>query len=391
MSGRIDDLCAAKMRLPAIPAEPHAPPLYLSSVYQCADPSQADRLLSGTEAGFVYARDGHPNGNLLAEQCRRLHGAERATVAGSGMAAMAAALLSQTQSGDEIVVSRDLYGKTLALMASEAARLGIQCAVVDTRDLAAVATAVSARTRLIVVETISNPMLRVSDIAALAEIAHRHDAILLVDNTFASPVVCRPGALGADLVMESLTKIMSGHSDVILGLLCGRAALWERIPLVLSTWGLAASPFDCWLAGRGIATLAVRAERASQHALAAARWLVNQPKIEAVHYPGLEIHPDHNLARTQFGDRFGTIVTFALRGGRPAAEAFIRGAGRIPFCPSLGELDTTLSHPESTSHRGLSDEQRRALDIHGGTIRLSVGIESSDYILGALEDALAVC
>ena len=387
---QIDDLCAASVRVPAIPAEPHAPPLYLSSVYQCADPDQADRLLSGAEAGFVYARDGHPNGHMLAEKCRRLHGVERAVVAGSGMAALATALLSQVKSGQQIVASRNLYGKSLALLTGEASRLGIECAVVDTCDLAAVAQAVSARTRLLVVETITNPMLRVSDIAALAEIAHRKSAALMVDNTFASPVICRPAAFGADLVMESLTKIMSGHSDVILGLLCGRAALWERVPAVLSTWGLAASPFDCWLALRGVATLAVRAQRASENALAVARSLLKQPKIEVVRYPGLEGHPDHKLARKQFGDRFGAMVTFTLRGGRPAADAFIRAAGRIPFCPSLGDLETTLSHPESTSHRGLSDEQRLELGVEGGTIRMSVGIESSEYILGAMADALAI-
>jgi cystathionine beta-lyase/cystathionine gamma-synthase len=384
-----DDICPAPPRIPPTPTVPHAPPIYLSSVYECADPDQADQLLSGGQGGFVYARDGHPNAHMLAEKCRRLHGAERAAIAASGMAALATAVLANLQQSDHIVASRYLYGKTLALVTAEASRLGIECAVVDTCDLAAVADAVTDRTRLVVVETITNPMLRVSNIAALAEIAHRHRAALLVDNTFASPVIFRPAQSGADLVMESLTKITSGHSDVVLGLLCGRAALWERVPAVMSTWGFAAAPFDCWLALRGVATLALRAARASENALPIASWLKAHPKIDHVQYPGLEDHPDHPLARQQFGERFGAMITFDLRGGRAAADSFIRAASRIPFCPSLGELDTTLSHPQSTSHRGLSETERAKLGITGGTIRLSVGIESTDYLLAALNDALS--
>jgi cystathionine beta-lyase/cystathionine gamma-synthase len=185
--------------------------------------------------------------------------------------------------------------------------------------------------------------------------------------------------------MESLTKSMNGHSDVNLGLLCGRAALWERLPLVLSAWGLASSPFDCWLASRGLGTFALRTERACQNALVVARHVSNEAKLQAIHYPGLEQHPDHALARQQFGPRFGSMLTFTLNGGTPAAERFIRAVAEpIPFSPSLGDLSTTLSHPESTSHRSLTPEARAALGISGGTIRLSVGIELPGSILAAL-------
>ena len=189
--------------------------------------------------------------------------------------------------------------------------------------------------------------------------------------------------------MESLTKTLNGHSDVILGFLGGREDLWERVPAVISTWGLASSPFDCWLAARGLATAHLRIERACDNALAAAEFLQSQPpKVAAVHYPGLPEHPQHVLARQQFGELFGTIVTFRLAGDRAAADAFIAAAKQIPFCPSLGELSTTLSHPETTSHRGLTAEQRTALGITGGTIRLSVGTESSDFIRDALTEGL---
>ncbi len=389
MSTNPDDICPQSRRLPEHSIRPHSPPIYLASVYECRDPDQADALLSGREPGYAYSRDGHPNADLLAEACAELHGAERAAITASGMAALALAVLSQLKPGDHLVASNQLYGRSHTLMVDEAGRLGIASTLVDTCDLSAVEAAVTPLTKLIVVETISNPLLRVADLAALAELAHRHQAQLLVDNTFAGPVLCRPLALAADWVLESLTKTMNGHSDVVLGLLCGAAARWQRVPGVLSTWGLTSAPFDCWLALRGLGTLGVRMEQACANALAVAQRLVESDRVEAVYYPGLKQHPDHALARRQFGDRFGSIVTFTLRGGRNAATAFMTSARAIPFCPSLGELNTTLSHPESTSHRGLTPEARAALGITGGTIRLSVGIESSQRVVEAVCEGLA--
>jgi cystathionine beta-lyase/cystathionine gamma-synthase len=211
-------------------------------------------MLGGKLPGYVYQRDGHPNAYLLAEKCRQLHGAERAAIAASGMGALAAALLSQLKAGDHCIVGSRVYGKTHVLFGIEASRLGIEMTAVDTCDLGATAAAFRPNTKLLLAETIANPLLEVADIAELAEIAHARRAVLLVDNTFASPILCQPLALGADLVMESLTKTMNGHSDVILGLLCGRESAFERVPAVISAWGLSSSPFDCWLAERGLAT-----------------------------------------------------------------------------------------------------------------------------------------
>jgi cystathionine beta-lyase/cystathionine gamma-synthase len=384
------DICPRPQPLPPLPTKPHAPPIYPTSVWECESPQEADVLLSGREPGYVYQRDGHPNAFLLAEKLRLLHSADRGAVTGSGMAALATALLSQLQAGDHAVVGSRMYGKTLALYQTESTRLGIEVTAVDMCDVAAVAAAIRANTKLITAETIANPLLEVVDVAALAEMAHQKNTLLLIDNTFASPILCRPLEFGADLVMESLTKILNGHSDVILGFLGGREDVWDRVPGVISTWGLASGPFECWLAERGLATAHLRIERACQNALAAAEFLRSQaPKIAAVHYPGLTDHPQHALARMQFGELFGTIVTFRLAGGRAAADAFIAAAARrIPFCPSLGELSTTLSHPETTSHRGLTGDQRAALGITGGTIRLSVGTESIEFIHDGLVEAL---
>jgi cystathionine beta-lyase/cystathionine gamma-synthase len=384
-----DDICPRPDALPPQATQPLSPAIHLATVYRCEDPEQAAQILAGEAAGHVYRRDGHPNAVLLAEKCRELHGAERAAICASGMSALAALVLSELTSGDHLVVSDQLYGRSLELLTGECARLGIASTVVDTCDVAATRAAIAPNTKLVVAETITNPLLRVSDIRALADAVHAGGAQLVIDNTFASPAVCRPLELGADWVVESLTKIMNGHSDVLLGAICGRAAAWQRIPRTLSVWGLASSPFDCWLAARGLGTLALRVERACENAMSAARFLAVRGEIERVDYPGLPTHVDHALAVRQFGHHFGTIVTFSLRGGLDAARTFIRAAQQIPFCPSLGELSTTLSHPASTSHRALAPERRVALGITDGTIRLSVGIESAEQVRGALEQALA--
>ena len=389
MTPKPDDICPRPDLPPAGVTRPLASPIVPSSVYRCESPEEAAALLAGTTPGFVYARDGHPNAAQLAARCAELHGAQRATVTGSGMAALALAMLSQLQSGDHVVASGSLYGRSLRLFALEAARLGVTTSVVDTCDVAAVAANFTTETRLVVVETISNPLLRVADIAALAEIAHRRGARLLVDNSFASPAVCRPLELGADLVMESITKIINGHSDVLLGWLGGREATWSRVADIQSTWGFVASPWDCWLASRGISTLHLRAERASANALRVAEMLIERQDLAAVSYPGLSSHPDHALASRQFGSQFGNVVTFTLSGGTERARRLIAAAAEtIPFCPSLGELSTTLSHPESTSHRTLAAEARAEQGITGGTIRLSVGIESAEEIIKNLAAAI---
>ena len=384
---RADDVCPRPDEPPPMPTVPLASPIYPAAVYRCASPDEADRLLGGQADGYVYSRDRQPNADLLAEKIRELHGAERAAICGSGMAASSAVALAFLKSGDHVVVGDQMYGRTFGLL-RELTRLGVEHTIVDACDLAAVRAALKPQTRLVWVETITNPLVQVVDVAALAEVTHQGGAKLVVDNTFASPVLCRPLDLGADVVYESLTKIMNGHSDVLLGAVCGRASDWDRVASVIVTFGLSAAPFDCWLAARGLGTLALRADRASSNALAAAQFLATRRECERVDYAGLPTHADHALAKRQFGGRFGSMLSFTLRGGRTAADKFIAAAKRIPFAPSLGDLSTTLSHPESTSHRGLTTQQRAALGISGGTIRLSVGIEPADEVLAALAEGL---
>ncbi|MGY8767859.1 MAG: trans-sulfuration enzyme family protein [Pirellulales bacterium] len=388
----VADLCAEPWRVEQLNTTPQSAPLYLASVYQCDSPDQARQLLKGQKPGYVYQRDGNPNSDILAERCQRLHQADWAVATSSGMSALSAALLAFCKTGDHVIVSRDLYGRTLDLLVSETTRLGIGSTAVDACDLQQVQDALRPETKLLVVETISNPTLKLCDLKQLAEMVHANGTLLLVDNTFASPTVCRPLESGADLVVESLTKIMNGHSDGILGMLAGNGDHFNRVNQVISIWGTSASAFDCWMTARGLSTLHLRAERASENALKLAEHLSGCSQIEQVLYPGLAKHSQHALAQQQFGQQFGSIVTFTLKaeGIAPeeAATRFIAAAKEIPFCPSLGELSTTLSHPASTSHRNLSEAELSQLGISGATIRLSVGTETIEHLISVFDEAL---
>jgi len=384
---RVDELCAREVPLPEFATQPFASLLFSTSVWRCESIEQADQLLGAPSQGYVYQRDGHPNADLLARKCGSLHGADRGTIAPSGMAALALALLSQTNPGDRVLVSQQLYGKTIRLFQGEGSRWGLRVEQFDSTSWESFTAGLAEKTSLVVVETISNPSLRVVDLARMAEATEARGARLLVDNTFATPLLCAPLDFGASLVMESLTKMMNGHSDVVLGFLGGGAALWEHVGRIQSTWGFSSSPWDCWMASRGLSTMHLRVDRACANALKAAEWLAGHPAVERVDYPGLSSHPDHHLAARQFGGRFGTIVTFHLRGDRADAQRLLDNAPELPLAPSLGEIATTLSHPESTSHRGLTLAEREQLGIHSGTLRMSCGIESPEGLLDALAKA----
>ncbi|MGL4551616.1 MAG: trans-sulfuration enzyme family protein, partial [Gemmataceae bacterium] len=234
-------------------------------------------------------------------------------------------------------------------------------------------------TRVLLVETVSNPLLRVADIPALAEIAHAAGCLLVVDNTFATPVLTRPLAIGADLVMESLTKMIGGHADITLGLVCGKDDYLPEVSQAVSIWGLSSNPFDCWLTERGLDTLPLRMKAASANAAELAGWLKAQPGVARVLYPGLPEHADHALAPKVLVGGYGNMLSFELAGGREAVNRFIR-AGGVPFSPSLGNTTTTLSHPGTTSHRHVSPAEKERQGITDGLIRLSVGIEDIGHI-----------
>jgi cystathionine beta-lyase/cystathionine gamma-synthase len=370
-------------------SSPLVPPLYQSSVYTLPDLDVLDRIMNAEEPGFIYARDGHPNARHLAAQVAQLEGAAWGVVCGSGMAAISAILLSLVQQGDRIVASNRLYGRTSQLFAQEFARYGVQAAFVDTGDLQLVAQALDQPARILFVETMSNPLLRLVDLVGLVQLAKDRNSRVVVDNTFATPVLCRPLELGADLVMESLTKMIGGHSDVTLGALCGNGDLLPQVSQVVSIWGLAANPFDCWLAERGLATLPLRMRAASANAARVADWLAEQPGVARVIYPGRPDHPDHDLARRLLDGGFGNMLCFELRGGRDAVNHFLHRASGIPFSPSLGNTTTTVSHPGTTSHRYVSPAEKRRQGISDGLVRVSIGVEDFEHIREEMAKGLA--
>ena len=359
---------------------PLVPPLYQSSVFTLPDLDALDHILNAEQPGFIYARDGHPNARFLADQMAALERADWAVICGSGMAAITATVLTLTQQGDRIVASNSLYGRTAQLLNQELPRYGIQTTFVDSRDLNAVAAALDKPAKLALVETISNPLLCLADIQALAELAHARGCTLVVDNTFATPALVKPLELGADFVVESLTKVIGGHSDVTLGAVCGSGDFLAQVTPILSIWGLASNPFDCWLAARSLPTLGLRMRTASTNAAALADWLAEQGGVAQVLYPGRTDHPDHELARRLLPNGSGNMVTFELEGGREAVNRFMRKARGIPFSPSLGHTTTTCSHPGTTSHRYVSPAEKRRQGISDGHIRLSVGVEDFQNI-----------
>lgn len=363
-------------------------PLYQTAVFTLPDLDALDRIYDEGAPGFIYARDAHPNAEALAAEIARRESARWAVVCGSGMSAITAAVLACVQSGDRILASNRLYGRTLTLLFQELSRFGVEAAVVDVCDLDAVAHALERPTRLLIVETLSNPLLRVADVPGLADLCRRTECRLLVDNTFATPELFRPLEHGADLVVESLTKLMAGHSDVTLGVVSGNGDLEQTIRQTVSIWGLMGNPFDSWLAQRGLSTLSLRCRSACDNAANLADWLAKQHGILRVVYPGRAEHPDHELAKRLFQGHFGNMLCFELDGGREAVNAFLRRAIGIPFSPSLGHTHTTVSHPATTSHRYVSPAERRRQGITDGLLRLSVGFEPIEQIKAALAAGL---
>jgi len=368
---------------------PLVPPIVPSAVFVARDADQMNGVYEGREQGFTYAREASPNAELLAAKIAALERAECGVITSSGMSAASAIVLGLLKAGDHVVAGNQLYGRTLRLVNQELPRLGFATDLVDTSDVAAIEQGIRPTTRMVLVEAVSNPLLRVVDVAALGAVARSRGVLLVVDNTFPTPLALRPLSLGAHLVFHSVTKMLAGHSDVTLGAVCGSRELMTPIRDTIVTWGLNASPFDCWLAERGMNTLELRLARASANASALADVLAGQPAVRRVFYPGRVDHPDHAVARQLFGEQFGNMVTFELHGGRDTVNHFMRALQAIPFAPTLGDVSTIISHPAVTSHRGLTAAAREALGIREGTIRVSVGIEEFQLLDDEFRAALA--
>lgn len=354
-------------------------PIFLSTTFVQDGP--------GEHRGYHYGRAGNPTRTALEASLAALEGAEYGFAFASGCAAATSALLL-LHSGDHIIAGEDLYGGTHRLLAGVLADFDIAASFVDMGDLDAVRRALRPTTRMLWAETPSNPHLRITDLAALAEIARDSDCILAVDNTFATPILQTPLALGATLVLHSTTKYLNGHCDVLGGaLLTNDAALADRLRLLQRAVGAVPSPFDCYLVLRGLKTLQVRMARQVESARALAGWLAGQPGVERVYYPGLPDHPGHELAARQMRGP-GAIIALDLHGDAPAARAFLRATQLFSCAISLGGVESLAEHPATMTHAIIPASARQRAGIGDGLVRLSVGLEGVEELRGDLAQAL---
>ncbi len=370
---------------------PIATPIYASSSFVYDDLDQMDAALGGAEGVFVYSRYGNPTVEAMEAAVAGLEEQDSALGLGSGMAAVNLALLACAKSGTRIVASRDLYGASVKLLDAIYRTLGVETEFVDIRDLEALELALShGEVRAVIAETISNPLLRVTDIAAVAERAHSIGARLIVDNTFATPYLVRPGALGADYVVHSSTKYLGGHGDVTSGVVASSSQLRSELNDLNKATGGIVSPFDAWLVLRGIKTLPLRMERHCRSAAIVADWLFHHPKLEWVYYPGLPGHESYQTAKDQFPNgMYGGMISFEIRDGdREKVFRFLRALEMIAPATTLGDVYSLVLYPVMSSHRALTPEQRAQVGIGEGLVRLSVGIEDPIDIINDLERAL---
>ncbi|MCF6231779.1 MAG: PLP-dependent transferase [Rhodobacteraceae bacterium] len=376
--------------LPASASWPLVTPLSPSVAYASDTPDALDDQYEGRLQGYTYAREGHPNADVVAARLDMMEGIDGGVVTGSGMGAVSCVLMGLLQSGDHVIGGAQLYGRSTRLMAEDLPRLGIATTLADPCDVAAVRAALRPETRLILVEVVSNPSLRISDIDGLAGLCREQGVLLAVDNTFTTPRGFRPFDHGADIVIHSLTKLLAGHSDVMLGYAAARdPELAARLRVFAVTCGLAPSPFDCWLAERGLLSFELRYDRAQATAAVLADHIAGLKGVKRVIYPMREDHPDHARARGLLAGQGGTMVSFELDGARTAANAFTRAADGLCFAPTLGDVGTTLSHPATSSHRALSVEAREVLGLSEGFFRVSVGLEEPEVLMRIFSQAVA--
>jgi cystathionine beta-lyase/cystathionine gamma-synthase len=371
---------------PRLNQTPNAIPIYQSATFSADDSAELADILTGRSAGYAYSRIGNPTAAAMAAAVAELEGAEAGFAFGTGMAAIHAALVSLVQSGDRIVATRAVYGSTQALLTRILPRFGVETVFVDPTDPDAVEAALTPRVRVLYLETISNPTIVVADLAELTERAHRHGIEVVVDNTFASPYLCRPAELGADLVVESCTKWLGGHSDVMAGAVSGSRERIEAVREVQTETGGIVAPLSAFLVLRGIETLAVRMEAHCSNALALARFLESVDE-GTVYYPGLATHPQAAVAQRQL--RAGGGMLALDLPSRAVASAFIDALSIPQRTASLGSVFTIAVHPPSTSHRQLDDAALAGAGISPGLVRVSVGLEDAEDLIADFAAGLA--
>ncbi len=378
---------AIRRQMSRTPYREHASPLFLTSSFVFDNADQMAALFSGEAEGDIYSRYSNPNVDEFVARVCAMEGAEDGFATASGMAAVWAGMAALLRTGDHVLASRAVFGSTHQILTQILPRWGIAHTYVAPEDVGSWEAHIRPQTRMIVVETPSNPGLVLVDLQQASALARRHDLILLVDNCFATPYLQRPIDYGADLVMHSATKFMDGQGRVLGGVLVGRGELIEQVRFFCRHTGPTLSPFNAWVLSKGLETLALRMEQHCRNAHALAEWLERHPAVRRVAYPFLPSHPQHELAKRQM-KLGGGLVTFEIRGGLPAGKRFIDALQMCSRSSNLGDVRTIVTHPASTTHSKLTEAERRTTGITPGLIRVSVGLEHIDDIRADIERAL---
>ncbi|PIE83929.1 MAG: methionine gamma-lyase [Bacteroidia bacterium] len=366
-------------------------PIYQSSTFVFDSAEQGGRRFALEEEGYIYTRLGNPNSTEIEAKLAELEGAEACLSAASGMGAITSALWTSVSAGDHIVAAKTLYGCTFALLNAGLSRFGVEVDFVDARDPQNVKAALKPNTKVVYLETPANPNMYISDIRAIAKLAHEHSADIqvYVDNTYCTPYLQRPFDLGANVVVHSATKYLNGHGDVIAGFVLGKKEFIDQVRFVgmKDMTGATLGPFEAYLIGRGMKTLALRMDRHCASAQKVAEFLESHPKVAKVMYPGLKSFPQHDVAMGQMCQP-GAMIAFELQGGIEAGRALINSCRLCIPAVSLGDAETLIQHPASMTHSPYTPEERAASDIAEGLVRLSVGLEDADDIIADLKQAL---
>jgi len=365
----------------------HSEALFLTSSYVFKNAAEAAARFAGTVPGNIYSRFTNPTVRVFEERLAALEGGERCVATASGMAAILSTCLGLLKSGDHVVASQSLFGTTLVWFSKILGKFGVETSFVPLTDEAAWQAAMRPNTRLLFLETPSNPLTEIADIGALAALAHAHDCWLAVDNCFCTPALQRPLALGADLVIHSATKYLDGQGRCIGGAVVGGKTLLDEVFGIVRTAGPSMSPFNAWIFLKGLETLSLRMRAHSAHALALAQWLEAQPAVTRVYYPGLTSHPGHALAKRQ-QQGFGGLLSFEVTGGQAAAWRLIDNCRLLSITANLGDTKSTITHPATTTHGRMTPPQRAEAGIGDGLIRISVGLEDPQDIQADLHASL---
>jgi O-succinylhomoserine sulfhydrylase len=366
----------------------HSEALFPTSSFVFNNAAQAAARFSQTEPGNIYSRFTNPTVRNFEERLAALEGGERCMATASGMAAIFSTCLGLLKAGDHLVASQSIFGATVTLLNNILAKFAIQTTFVNLTDLDSWRAAIQPNTKLLFLETPSNPLTEIADIQALAELAHAHNCLLVVDNCFCTPVLQQPLSLGADIVIHSATKYLDGQGRCVGGAVVGPEKLvGGDIFAILRSGGPTMSPFNAWVFLKGLETLHLRMQRHCDNAEALAQWLATQAAVERIYYPGLPSHPQHNLAQTQ-QNRFGGLIAFEVKGGQEAAWRIIDSTRIMSITANLGDVKTTITHPASTTHGRITPEQRRAAGINEGLIRISVGLEDIEDLQADLSRGL---